>query len=199
MSYDSWRTRVNVREIPGYHASVLGVLERALGRIADERHWANGMSAAAEDGESVSATHPKAVRWCATGAIEAEVMRGVDDDLAYRRSHSLLIQDASSLVRTACIEQESGAVRGWDVPTYNDNLGHGFITKAFRLAIKKFKGLDPLAVVRRKEAARKGWATRRARMAAQAGLAAPVFGSTGGITGTSPVAGTRKEEARVPA
>ena len=49
-----------------------GLLVRARGRIADPSRWVQQYRAVDAEGQRVEPTAPGAVRWCATGALEAE-------------------------------------------------------------------------------------------------------------------------------
>lgn len=52
------------------------ILERAQERIRDPKHWTQGVEARRASGHPCAEDSPAAVRWCATGALYAEVPPG---------------------------------------------------------------------------------------------------------------------------
>lgn len=51
--------------------SFADILRQSREKIADPKHWTKGNFAQDEEGEPVSTTSPRAVCWCAIGAIDA--------------------------------------------------------------------------------------------------------------------------------
>ena len=78
------------------NSTVRFILEKAREKISDRKSWTKHDFARNKYGDPVSSTDPSAVRWCASGAINAVVysqpLSLEDCDLAVHESHSYLMK-----------------------------------------------------------------------------------------------------------
>ena len=110
---------------------VTDVLIRARQRISDKRRWQRGMLASEgpNAGRLVCAPgDPRAVRWCAIGALEAEVSTARTSPKGWRFTLDRALYEAA-LVRLS----EAGG----DVMGTNDRRGHAAVLALFDAAIRR--------------------------------------------------------------
>jgi hypothetical protein len=170
-----------------YDQAIL-VLKKVRELFSDKSRWAAGALAYSRYSETVHADSPRAVRWCASGAIQKvtrESFRGyansgVREQVEYTAS-TLLVR----ALRTRPYDHT-------DIPHVND--GHNGYERIME-GLAKAVGVSP----KRREAALKGWATRRhnqwlREVEAESVDPRPEVMSFGGTIVASPVA-ERKEVA----
>ena len=113
---------------------VTALLVRARARIADPARWTQGAYARDAEGRQALPKSQDAVRWCALGALEAELPYRVVDrildiplDLRYldavqRLEESILAEDWATPA---------------NVPGLNDGAGHEAVLAAYDEAIRR--------------------------------------------------------------
>ena len=108
-------------------SEILDILIAARSRIADEAHWCQGHAAEAEDGLVVWPHDARAVRWCASGAVEVEDQCGIFSSVLVR-----LVPYARAIVGEV-------TAFGDRVLYINDTLGHAAVLELFDTAIRGIK------------------------------------------------------------
>lgn len=115
--------------------NVLEVLEAARGLISEPTRWTQGALARDARGEQCFANVPRAVQWCAIGALER-----VTTDVVAKRGARLRLQTAAEcLFREVCDEAivlPAAAV--------NDSLDHTAVLQMYDCAIKACGGQKKL-------------------------------------------------------
>lgn len=96
------------------------ILKAARTRIAEREHWVVGMRACSPRGVLVRPRSPRAVAWCAGGALAAS--SSPDDELVFGRAYDIL--------RAAAIEF------GYEsIEELNDRGSHVMVMRMFDRAI----------------------------------------------------------------
>ena len=109
-------------------------LRQAYELIRDEEHWCQGLMAADAEGWSTMAADdpgwPRAVKWCASGAVVRCQVTAPECDALVRAAKTLFPE-----VRDVLIGSSFGPV-----VAVNDTLGHAAVLQCFEKALVEVEG-----------------------------------------------------------
>lgn len=138
------------------HDGALRVLKGVRDLLEDRRRWAYGAIATDEEGRSVHAIDPRAVRWCAAGAI----LKVAEQEARSARASRAEIEMGATRMLASAIRRVSNAPFQPDLPRVNDGP-KGY--ERIMAGLDEVVGGNPKAKLKRWAAALKGWDTRRKR------------------------------------
>jgi hypothetical protein len=126
---------------------VTALLKRARGRVADPEHWTKEAYATTEFGGRVAPRSPRASRWCAVGALQAELEPVRSSGAKSRRGAALVFRAAygrlqEAVFTVAQVARPPGGARDPQVvERFNDRLavrerGHEALLAVFDEAIR---------------------------------------------------------------
>lgn len=102
-------------------SSAVEILQAARARIADRRHWVVGMRACGARGGMVNPRSPRAVAWCASGALL----------WASRSKYAVSMYEAYEILEVAAIALDYESVE-----KLNDAASHVLVMRMFDRAIE---------------------------------------------------------------
>jgi hypothetical protein len=99
------------------------IIARALELVSDENTWAKGAMARRADGMPCAPMHPRAVRFCAVGALQRAAGELSGGDQAFQRAEQ---------AETCVLTTNRSRV---ELPAINDLAGRQAIVDMFRVAL----------------------------------------------------------------
>lgn len=101
-------------------SSAVEILQAARARIADRRHWVVGMLACGARGGWVNPRSPRAVAWCANGALR----------WASRSKYAVSLSEAYDILKAAAVSLDYESIE-----ELNDAASHVRVMRMFDRAI----------------------------------------------------------------